>query len=151
RRASRAGGIGEGVEDHAVRAGSARAGGLATLHEGRDAPLESPQLRELRSYRFEMRLCHVARFETGTLRIFHERPERPDLLQAEAEVAASPDEEQAFDVVILIAALAAGAPAGAGQQGDLLVVADRRRVGAGARCQGANPQVGHRTSSNATP
>src|SRR5919106_4954214 len=115
------------LQDHAVRSRSPGAGHLTAFHESRDGSLQRLQLVQPGAHRRQMALRQIPRFQAGALPVLDQRGERSHLLDREAEVAAAADEGEPSDVLLAVAPLTAVAPAGPGQEADLLVVSDRRR------------------------
>jgi hypothetical protein len=86
----------------------------------------------------------IARIEARPLAILSERKERPHLLDGQAKIATAANEGEPRHILLAIGALASREPVRARQQTDVLVIADRGRVGPSAARQGPNSQPSHR-------
>jgi hypothetical protein len=86
------GGLGEVVQDDALRSGSAGTRRIAGLHEGDEAFLKRLQLAHFGSNRGEVLGGHIAGVHARALGIVHDCHERVDLFDREIEVPAPPNE-----------------------------------------------------------
>src|SRR5262245_65158315 len=91
---------------------------------------------------------HIARIQEGTLRIMHDRNERPHLLDREVELSTPTDECQALQVVATVHALATALPRSPPQQPDLFIVPNRRSGCARPFGEVTNFQLVHENSPN---
>ena len=89
-----------------------------------------------------MGVTDIANIAATARLIVEQRDQRANLIDAEAEIAASTDERQPPHVGVGVSALPAILTVGHREQAYFLVVADRRRGGPGAQRQRADPKTG---------
>ena len=101
---------------------------------------QASQIGDFRLYFPEMTRSHIADVRTRRRLGRRKQQHVPDLLQREAEVAASAHEAQALEVLATIHAIVAGCPLTFRQQAGLFVVADGDNFDTGTFCQIADSE-----------
>ena len=99
------------IEYGAFRSRTADARAVTFLDEPRNAPLQSPQLLELRADSRQMFASQITGYEARPFTISNQGRQRADLLDGKAEVSATPDKSQPTYIMVVIPTLTTIVPA----------------------------------------
>jgi len=129
--------IEERVDDRAVGDGAAAALSSHRLEH----PLQPSQIGNSTADFAYMIACQLFDLSASVGAAVDQAQQFADLRESEAEVAAAPDKVEALEQILPIEAVPAGAAGRQRQQTDLLVVADRLDIAAGADGEGTACQL----------
>ena len=114
---------------------------VTVFHQFGEARFQFLQLGHLHPHGLQIAACEIAGLNAGAVGALKEIYEVPHTGNGKAQFTAPPDEGDAPQIGLVVGPMAAVATVSGTEQPDLLVVADRRRVGPARACKRADGKV----------